>query len=112
MNDITRPLADSRKRLPNRRTSTTFDIEVAGLHYKATISRFADGRLAEVFVSNHKAGNAADVAARDGGILVSLCLQFGCPVENIAHALSRNTDGSASGVIGAVLDKIIAGGAR
>jgi hypothetical protein len=47
------------------------------------------------------------VAARDAGILVSLLLQHGCPVETIARALSRNTDGSASGVIGAVLDKIL-----
>ena len=65
-----------RQRLPNRRTSETFDIEVAGLRYKVTIGRFADGGRAEVFISNHKAGNA-----------------------------------SASGVVGAVLDKIIAGAA-
>lgn len=96
-----------RKRLPNRRLSETFDTEVSGLHYKTTVSFSADGRLAEVFVSNHKSGNAADVAARDAGILVSLCLQHGCAVETIARALSRNTDGSASGVIGAVLDKIM-----
>jgi hypothetical protein len=85
---------------------------VEGLHYKATASRFPDGQLAEVFVSNHKAGNAADVAARDAGILVSLCLQHGCDVATIARAVSRNSDGSACGVIGAVLDKIIAGETR
>jgi hypothetical protein len=95
-----------RNRLPNRRLSETFNVEVAGLRYKATISRFSDGGIAEVFVSNHKAGNASDVAARDAGILVSLLLQHGCPIETIAHALSRNSDGTASGVIGAVLDKI------
>jgi ribonucleoside-diphosphate reductase alpha chain len=76
-----------RLRLPNRRASTSFDIEVAGLRYKATISRFPDGRLAELFVSNHKAGNASDAAARDAGILVSLCLQHGCDVATIAQAL-------------------------
>ena len=102
----------NRRRPPNRRVSVTFDIEVGGLHYKTTVSRFPDGRLAEVFVSNHKAGNASDVAARDAGILVSLCLQHGCSTQTIAHAVSRNSDGSASGVIGAVLDKIIAGGGR
>jgi ribonucleoside-diphosphate reductase alpha chain len=101
-----------RLRLPNRRASTSFDIEVAGLRYKATISRFPDGRLAELFVSNQKAGNASDVAARDAGILVSLCLQHGCDVATIAQALSRNSDGSASGVIGVVLNKVIAGEIR
>ena len=101
-----------RRRLPNKRPSETFDIEVAGLRYKVTVGYFDDNSLAEVFVSNHKAGNASDVAARDAGILVSLCLQHGCDVTTIAHALSRNTDGSASGVIGAVLDKVVAGGDR
>ena len=97
-----------RRRLTDRRASMTFDIEVAGLRYKATISFFSDNSLGELFISNHKSGNASDVAARDAGILVSLCLQHGCSVETIARALSRNTDGSASGVIGAVLDKVIA----
>jgi ribonucleoside-diphosphate reductase alpha chain len=101
-----------RCRLSNRRASMTFDIEVAGLRYKATISFFPDGSLGELFVSNHKSGNASDVAARDAGILVSLCLQHGCPVETIAHALSRNADGTASGVVGAVLDKVIRDGGR
>jgi hypothetical protein len=100
----------TRIRLPNRRASETFDKEVAGLHCKVTVSRFANRNPSELFISNHKAGNASDVAARDAGILVSLLLQYGCPVETIARALSRNTDGSASGVIGAVLDQIIAEG--
>lgn len=102
----------NRQRLPQRRRSETFDVDVAGLKYKATVSYFPNGSLAEVFVSNHKAGNASDVAARDAGILVSLCLQHGCDVETIAPALSRNGDGSASGVIGAVIDKVVGGGRR
>jgi hypothetical protein len=97
----------ARQRLPNRRASETLDIEVAGLRYKATVSYFPDGSLAELFISNHKANNASDVVARDAGILVSLCLQHGCDVETIARALSRNADGSASGVIGVVLDRVM-----
>jgi hypothetical protein len=60
----------------------------------------------EIFVANHKRGNAADVVVRDAGILLSLLLQHGCAVETISHAISRNTDGTPSGVIGAVLDLI------
>ena len=56
---------------------------------------------------NHKSTSSADVAARDSGLLLSLLFQFGCPVETIAHAISRNSDGSASGVVGAILDKIM-----
>jgi hypothetical protein len=100
----------TRHRLENRRRAETTEIELAGLRYKVTFGFFSDGSLAEVFVSNHKSGNASDVAARDAGILLSLCLQHGCDIETIARALSRNTDGTASGVIGAVVDKIIGGG--
>ena len=60
-----------RERLRNRRRSETSEIEVAGLRYKVSVSYFDDGRLAEAFGSNHKSGNASDVAARDAGILLS-----------------------------------------
>jgi hypothetical protein len=65
-----------------------------------------DGRLGEIFVANHKRSNAADVVVRDAGILMSLLLQHGCAVGVIANAISRDADGSPSGVIGAVLDLI------
>jgi hypothetical protein len=97
-----------RRRLANRREAATFDIECAGLRYKVSIGHFPDGTLGEVFVSNHKSGNASDFAARDAGILVSLCLQHRVPLTTIHRALSKNADGSAAGVIGAVIDRIIA----
>ena len=98
-----------RQRLSNRRLCETSDIEVGQLSYKFSTGRFPNGELAEVFISNHRSNSQADVAARDCGILISLLLQFHCPVETIAHALSRNSDGSASGVAAAVLDKILQG---
>jgi hypothetical protein len=98
----------ARIRLLARRRCETFDFEVAGLRYKASVGFFEDKRPSEIFLSNHKAGNASDVAARDAGILLSLLLQWGCPAETIARAISRNSDGSASGVVGAVLDEILA----
>ena len=97
----------ARCRLADRRASTTFQVEHAGLRYTVSYSRFADGSLAEVFISNHKRGNASDVAARDAGILLSFALQFGAPAEAIAKALSRNSDGTASGVMAEVLDQIM-----
>jgi hypothetical protein len=96
-----------RQRLDNRRPCETRDIEVAGLRYKVTIGRFPGGELAEVFISNHRSNSSADVAARDCGILISLLLQHGCDVQTIARALSRNTDGSASGIAAAVLDILV-----
>jgi hypothetical protein len=96
-----------RRRLPDRRRSESFEIEHAGLRYSVSFSRFDDGKLAEVFVNNHKRGNASDVAARDAGILLSFCLQHGVAAETIARALWRNSDGSVSGVVAAALDQIL-----
>ncbi len=95
----------ARARLPNRRLAEHFALEANGLRYTCTIGRFPDGRIGEIFIANHKSNSSADVNARDGGILVSLCLQHGGDIEVIRRALCRNSDGSASGVIGAVLDK-------
>jgi hypothetical protein len=101
---------NARTRLPNRRPSTSFELEVAGLRYKVSVGCFPDGSPGEAFISNHKAGNASDVAARDAGILLSLLLQHGCALETIARAVSRNGDGSPSSVVGAVIDAIAAWG--
>lgn len=97
-----------RQRLPNRRYSETFNLECAGLDYVATISRFDDGRLAEIFLTNHKAGSAADVAARDAAICISIALQYGADPETIRKALCRDARGRASGPLGTALDRIAA----
>ena len=95
-----------RQRLANRRASETFALECAGLNYLATVSRFPDGRLGEIFLSNHKAGSAADTAARDAAIACSIALQFGANVETIRKALCRDSRGNASGPLGVALDLI------
>jgi hypothetical protein len=96
----------NRERLPNRRASETFALECAGLSYVTTISRFSDGRVAEVFLSNHKVGSAADTAARDAAIACSIALQHGADLEVIRRALCRDAHGAANGPLGAALDLI------
>ena len=81
-------------------------VACAGLRYTATISRFPDGRLAEVFLTNHKAVLQADANARDSAVVCSLALQHGVPVETIRKALLRNSDGSAASPLGCALDAI------
>jgi hypothetical protein len=95
-----------RERLPNRRLAETFDIEVAGLHYTATVSRFADGRIGEVFLNNHKSNSAADTNARDSAIVFSIAVQHGADPEVIRRALCRDSQGKASGPLGKALDAI------
>src|SRR5262245_3456637 len=96
----------AREHLPNRRANTSFELEVAGLRYTATVSRFPDGRAGELFLSNHKAGSQADANARDSAVAASLALQFGCPLETLRGAVLRNADGTASTPLGAALDFI------
>jgi hypothetical protein len=93
-----------RERLPNRRASETFAFRCGGMDYTASISRFADGRLAEIFITNHKVGSGADTAARDSAIVCSIALQFGADVETIRKALCRDGRGKASGPLGIALD--------
>ena len=97
-----------RLRLPNRRASETFNLECNGLRYVATISRFSDGTVAEIFLSNHKSGSQADANARDSAVVCSLALQHGVALATIQHALLRDARGVASSPLGAALD-IIAG---
>jgi hypothetical protein len=97
-----------RKRLPDRRGSETFALECNGLAYVATISRFADGGLGEIFLSAAKAGSAVDTAARDSAIVFSIALQSGADVETIRKALCRDSRGNANGPLGVALDTLAA----
>ena len=97
-----------RQRLANRRASETFSLECGGLSYVATISRFADGRIAELFLSNHKANSQADTNARDSAIAFSFAVQHGADPELIRRALCRDSRGRPSGPLRVALDLIAA----
>jgi ribonucleoside-diphosphate reductase alpha chain len=98
--------AHMRERLPNRRLGETFELELHGLRYTVTISRFADGRLGEIFLQNHKPGSQSDTNARDAAVAASLALQFGCPLEVLRRALLRDAQGRPSTPLGAALDRL------
>ena len=97
-----------RERLANRRASETFGFECATLRYTATVSWFADGRIGEVFLSNHRADSHADACARDAAILASLALQFGAPLDVLRKALLRDSQGRPSTPIRCALDILAA----
>ena len=98
----------ARERLPDRRRSESLTFELDGLRFTATLSRYQDGRIGELFLNNHKAGNQSDTNARDGAILLSFALQYGADVEAIRRALCRDGAGRALGPIGAALDLVLA----
>jgi ribonucleoside-diphosphate reductase alpha chain len=96
----------ARQRLPNRRGCVTFAFACAGIPYLATVSRFPDGRLAEVFLSNGKAGSQSDTNAQDAAIVASIALQHGVRVDVIRGGLLRDSRGTASSPLGVALDLI------
>jgi len=97
--------AQLRRRLPHRRRHELLDFEHAGHRYTAGLGYFDTGGLAEVFINvPGRSGSAIEAVARDAAILTSICLQYGASVETIRHALTRNSDGSAAGPLGVVLD--------
>jgi ribonucleoside-diphosphate reductase alpha chain len=98
----------ARDRLPDRRPCESFSFECNNLHYTATISRYADGRIAEIFLGNAKAGSHSDAAAKDSAVVASLAFQHGVPVETIRKALLCDARGNAASPLGAALD-IVAG---
>src|SRR6516164_4263750 len=99
----------ARERLPNRRSSETFSFELNGLRFTATVSRFPDGRISELFLDNHKAGSAIGTLVRDAAIIFSFAVQHGADADAIRRALGRDSNGHALGPIAEALDRIIAG---
>src|SRR6516162_7143797 len=97
-------MTKERERLPNRRASETLQFDHGGFRYVASVGRFPDGRLAEVFLSGPKVGTDVAFAARDASIMCSIGLQYGVPIEAFRHAIARNSDGSAAGPLGKLLD--------
>ena len=95
-----------RRRLANRHASENFSFELGGLRFTATVSRFPDGKVAELFLNNHKSGNHSDIIARDAAIILSFALQYGADIEAIRKALCRDAVGHALGPVGTALDLI------
>jgi hypothetical protein len=95
-----------RDRLPNRRAAITFAFERDGSHYQATAGYFPDGRIGELFLNADRANSLLDFLTSDAAILLSLALQWGCPLDDIRHALKRTTSGEAASPIGLALDKL------
>ena len=95
-----------RQTLPSRRHGEAIAFECEGHRYRACISRFSDGRLAEIFLDASKPGTAVAVAAHDLAVAASLALQHGAPVDTLRKATMRHPNGAGAGPLGALLDLI------
>jgi hypothetical protein len=97
----------TRQKLQPRRAATTFNFDCGPHRYTATVSYFpGTERLAEIFLSNGRAGSDVDAAAKDSAVVCSIALQHGTPVEVIRRALLRDPRGVASSPLGVALDML------
>ncbi len=79
------PAAPRRARLPDTRASITHKFEVAGHEGYLTVGLYPDGAPGELFITMAKEGSTVGGLMDAFGTAVSICLQYGVPVE----ALSR-----------------------
>jgi hypothetical protein len=77
----------ARERLPNRRPHIAFNFSHEGQSYHCSATRYADGRLGEIFLQTSKAGSTAQQHAECAAILCSLALQSGVSAETIIGAV-------------------------
>ena len=104
----------ARERLPNRRPSSINRIEHVmpeggGFVLEVAVAHFADGRVAELFVTDPgtKSGSALAVVLNDAAIIVSLFLQHGGRIDDLAKSLGRYDNGAPVSPLGAVVDLAI-----
>jgi ribonucleoside-diphosphate reductase alpha chain len=100
------PVTAARERLSNRHASEQIAFTCGGFKFIATVSRFPDSRLGEIFLTNGKCGSDSDVSARDAAVVASIALQHGVSVDVLRKALMRDSQGRPSGPLGVVLDLV------
>lgn len=101
--------------VPNRRHSEVITFEHNGIQFSGSVSRLIakasdgvlnEGQVIEIFLEGGKPGSPIQSVSRDTAVAASLALQFGCPLDTLRAALTRNDDNSASGPLAAFLDLV------
>ncbi len=70
-----------RRRLPTTRRAITHKFEIAGHEGYLTAGCYEDGRLGEIFILMHKEGSILSGLLDSLGIITSIALQYGAPLE-------------------------------
>jgi ribonucleoside-diphosphate reductase alpha chain len=78
-----------RRKLPDTRESLTHKFSIAGTEGYITVGKFEDGKPGEVFIQMAKAGSTINGLMDTVGTLVSLCLQYGVPLETLVKKFSH-----------------------
>jgi hypothetical protein len=98
-----------RQEMPGRRTGENFEFTHKGHRYLASARYSTTTAIvpSEVFLNSAKIDSDHDLVARDAAVVISVALQYGVPLTDLAHALGRDPDGTASSPIGRLLDILL-----
>ena len=88
----------AREKLPGRRKSWTHKVRISGQTYYLTFGEYPDGRLGEVFVDAHKEGTFTRGVLGALARLLSIALQSGSSVQDVAAVL-RHLNFSPNGSV-------------
>jgi len=89
-----------RERLPDTRHSINHKLvlchtkgngKVERLHFYIIVGLYADGRPAELFITVNKGNDTISGFCKVFGILISLCLQSGVPLEKLFEKLAHQS---------------------
>jgi ribonucleoside-diphosphate reductase alpha chain len=78
-----------RERLPATRPSITHKFSVGGHEGYLTVGRYEDGRPGELFVTMAKEGSTVGGMMDTFATSISLCLQFGVPLEDLVKKFTH-----------------------
>ena len=78
------PLVPRRERLPDTRQSITHKFNVQDNEGYITVGLYSDGRPGELFIKMAKQGSTISGLMDTIGVLTSLALQYGVPVQTLA----------------------------
>jgi hypothetical protein len=92
-----------RERLPDRREAELVDFEHSGRKWTVAVGRFADGRIAEVFLDAQKSSPIVELA-RESALIASLAMQSDCPLETLRHALRDRDAGPLAAALAAITE--------
>lgn len=80
---------DQRRRLPATRDSITHKFSINGHEGYLTVGMFEDGTPGELFINMAKEGSTVGGLMDGIGVLTSMALQHGVPVESLAAKLEQ-----------------------
>lgn len=92
--------APIRRPMPTKRLGSRCELRIDNCKIFVTVNRYPDGKPCEMWLDMGKEGSALRHFMHGFAIAVSLLLQYGVPVDVIAHAFEGLSGGPSGDVTG------------